>query len=81
MIKKVDGCKNNSEKSSKTEVVEHILCGYLNDNDMEFWKLRKKNDVYRDDDCMKKFRNKQQEFYEKTKICYISKKTFEHKYK
>ena len=41
----------------------------------------KKNDVYRDEGCMKKFRNKQQEFYEKTKICYISKKTFEHKYK
>ena len=27
LIKKVDGCKNNPEKLSKTKVAEHISCG------------------------------------------------------
>ena len=28
LTKKIDGCANNSESSSKTKIVEHILCGY-----------------------------------------------------
>ena len=29
LIKKVDGCGNNTEKSSVTKIGEHIPCGYL----------------------------------------------------
>ena len=29
LIKKVDGCGNNTEKSSITKIDEHIPCGYL----------------------------------------------------
>ena len=28
LIKKIDGCKNNPEKSSATTINEQILCGY-----------------------------------------------------
>ena len=28
MIKKIDNCKNNPEKSSTTKIGEHIPCGY-----------------------------------------------------
>ena len=29
LIKKIDNCKNNPEKSSATKMGEHIPCGYL----------------------------------------------------
>ena len=29
LIKRIDECKNNFEKSSTTKVDEHIPCGYL----------------------------------------------------
>ena len=29
LIKKIDGCANNPEKSSTTKIGEHILCGYI----------------------------------------------------
>ena len=28
LIRKIDGCANNPEKSSTTKLGEHILCGY-----------------------------------------------------
>ena len=29
LIKKIDGCANNSENSSTKKIGEHIPCGYL----------------------------------------------------
>ena len=28
LIRKIDGCENNSKKSSTTKIAEHIPCGY-----------------------------------------------------
>ena len=85
MIKRIDRCKDNNEKSSTVKRSEYISCGF------SVWQY--KHNVYIAVDCMKKFReslsehamkiinfekkniiqlkNEQQELYEKTKVCCI----------
>ena len=53
-IKRIDGCKNNSEKLSTTKVDEHIPCGYSTSTIWTFDDVENKYDVYRGEDCIKK---------------------------
>ena len=55
MTKKVDGFKNNPEKSSTMKVDEHIPCGYSMSTIWTFDDIENKPDVYRSEDCMKMF--------------------------
>ena len=51
-IKKVDGCKNNLEKSSITKVSEHIPWGYSIFMIWVFDGLENRYDVYRGEYCL-----------------------------
>ena len=55
LIKKTDGCANNSENSSITKIDEHILCGYSMLTIWDFDKIGNKHTLYHGEDCMKKF--------------------------
>ena len=55
LIKKIDGCKNNPENSSTTNVSEHIPSGFSMSAISSFRSIQNKHDVYRGKDCMKKF--------------------------
>ena len=55
MIKRIDECKNNPEKSSTTKVCEYIPCGYLTSTTWTFDDIASKHDVCRSEDCMKQF--------------------------
>ena len=55
LIKKVDGCKNNPENSSKTRVVEHTPSGFSMSTISSFKSIKNNHDVYRGKDCMKTF--------------------------
>ena len=55
LIKKIDNCKNNPEKSSTTKMGEHIPCGYLILTMWTFDRTKNKHSLYRAQDCMKKF--------------------------
>ena len=57
LIKWIDGCKNNPEKSSTTKIAEHIPCGYSMSTIRTFDGIENKHDVYRGEDVMKKFLN------------------------
>ena len=50
----VDGRKNNSEKSSRMKVSEHIPCGYSMSMIWTFNGIENKYDVYRGEDGMEK---------------------------
>ena len=54
-IGKIDGCKNNPEKSSRTKVTEHIPSGFSMSTILLFKDLENKHDLYRIRDCMKTF--------------------------
>ena len=54
-IKRIDGCKNNFEKSSTTKAGEHILSGYSMKIIWTVDSIENKYDVYSVEDCMKKF--------------------------
>ena len=54
-IQKIDGCKNNSENSSRTKVSNQIPPGYSISTIISFKSIENKHDVYRGKDCMKKF--------------------------
>ena len=54
-IKKVDGCANNPENSSTTEINEHIPCGYSMSTIWAFDHIENKHTLYHGKDCMKKF--------------------------
>ena len=56
-IGKVDGCKNNLEKSSTAKVSEHILSGFLMSTMSSFKYIENKPDVYRGKDSVKTFLN------------------------
>ena len=93
LIKRIDGWKNNFEKSSTPKVCEHIPLGNSMFTIWTFDGIENKLDEYRCEYYMKKFceslgehemriinfekkkmiplTNKQQESYEKAKICYI----------
>ena len=51
----IDGCKNNSEKSSATKVGECIPSGFSMSTISSFKCIENKHDVYTGIDCMKKF--------------------------
>ena len=55
LIKKIEGCANNPEKSSTTKVGEHIPCGYSMSTIWAFDHIEKKHTLYRGKDCVKKF--------------------------
>ena len=54
-IKRIDGCKNKFEKSSTTEVGEIIPYGYSVSTIWALHGIENNHDVYRGEDCMKKF--------------------------
>ena len=47
LIKKVDGCKSNSGKSSATKISEHIPYGYSMSTIWTYDCMENKHDVYR----------------------------------
>ena len=55
ITKKIDGCKINPENSSTTKVNEHIPSGFSMPTILSFRSIENKHDVYRGQDCMKKF--------------------------
>ena len=54
-IKRIDGCKYNSKRSSTTKVGKNIPCGYSIFTIWTFDGIENKHDVYRGKDCIKKF--------------------------
>ena len=54
IIEKIDGCKNNPENSSTTNVSKHIPSGFSMSTISLFRSIPNKHDVYRGQDCMKK---------------------------
>ena len=46
-IKRIDGCKNNFEKSSVTKIGKHIPCGYSMSMIWTFHGTKDKHDAYR----------------------------------
>ena len=77
LIKKKDRCANNPENSSTTKIGEHIPCEYSMPTIWNFWWYRKQ--VYREEDCMKKFCTSSREHatnvinFEKKKILPLTK--------
>ena len=55
LIRKIDGCANNPEKSSKTKIGQHIPCLYSKSTICGFDHIEGKHTLYRGKDCMKKF--------------------------
>ena len=72
LIKKVDGCANNSEKSSK--IGEHIPCGYSMSTIWAFDHTENKHTLYRGKDCIKKFCESLREHAKN--IIFIEKKSY-----
>ena len=52
IIEKIDGCRNNPEKSSTAKVSEHILSGFPMFTILSFRSIENKHNVYRERDCM-----------------------------
>ena len=55
LIKKIDGCANDPENSSTTNIGEHIPCGYSISTIWAFDHIENKHTLHRGKDCMKKF--------------------------
>ena len=55
LTEKLDGCKNNPEKSSTTKVGQHIPSGISLSTISSFKSIENKHDAYRSKDCMEKF--------------------------
>ena len=55
LIKKMDGCKNNPEKSTSRKVGEHIPSSSSISTISSFQDIKNKHDAYKRKDCMKKF--------------------------
>ena len=55
LSKKVNGFKNNPEKSSTTKIGEHVPCGYSMSAIWIFDDIENKHDAYRGEYYMKKF--------------------------
>ena len=55
IIEKIEGCKNNPEKSSTTKVSKHIPSGFSMFPISAFRSIENEHDVYRGRDCMKTF--------------------------
>ena len=50
LLEKIDGCKNNLENLSATEVGEQILSGFSMSGILLFKSIENKHDLYRDKD-------------------------------
>ena len=48
LIKKIDGCANNPENSSTTEICVHIPCGYSMSRICAFDRIENKRTLYRE---------------------------------
>ena len=55
LIKKIDGCANDSENSSTTKIDKHIPCGSSVSTIWGFDHIEDKHTLYHGKDCMKKF--------------------------
>ena len=55
LLKKMDTCTNDPDKSSTTQLNKHIMCGYSLVTHCSFDKKNNANDYYRGKDCLKKF--------------------------
>ena len=55
LIKKINECANNPEKSSATKLGEDIPCGYSMSAIFDFDNTENKHTLYRGGYCMKKF--------------------------
>ena len=55
LLKKMETCYNNPEKSSTTKINKHTPFGYSLFTHCSFNKTENKIDYYRGEDCMKKF--------------------------
>ena len=55
MIRKIDGCKNNREKSSMTKVCKHIPSSFSVFTTLSLKDIENNDDVYWGKECMKKF--------------------------
>ena len=55
LIKRIEGLKNHFEKSSKRKVDKDIPSGHSMSTIWTFDGIQNKQDVYRGEDCMKKF--------------------------
>ena len=51
LVKKIDGCANNLEKSSTTRLGKHIPCGYSMSAIWTFDNIENKHTLYRTNDC------------------------------
>ena len=52
LIEKIDGCKNNPENSSTTNIGEHISSGFSMSAISQFKSIENKHDVHRAKNCM-----------------------------
>ena len=57
LTEKIDGCKNDLEKSFTTKVGEHFPSGFSMSAILSFKSIENKHDVHRGEDCMKSFVN------------------------
>ena len=55
LLEQIDRCKNNPEKSSMKKVSETIPSGFSISTILSFKEIENKHDIYRGEDCMKKF--------------------------
>ena len=55
LIKKIEGCANNPEKSSTAKLGEHIPCGYSMSTISAFDHIENKHTLYLRKDYIKKF--------------------------
>ena len=73
LIKEIDGCANDPEKSSTTKIGEHIFCGYSIQTIWALDNIENKHTLYLGD-CTKKFCISLREYaknlshFEKTKM-------------
>ena len=55
LIRQIDGCGSNSEKSSTIKIGEHNPCGYSMSTIWGIGHIENKHTLYCGKDCMKKF--------------------------
>ena len=55
IVEKINECKDNPENSSTAKVSEHIPSGFSMSTISSLRSIENKHDVYRGEDCMKKF--------------------------
>ena len=73
LIRKIDRCANNSEKSSTAKIGEHIPCVYSMPKVWRFGHIEDNHALYRGKDCMKMFCTSLREHAKN--IIYFEKKT------